>query len=339
VTGVALGDTSYQYSLISLLEQITGCGGIVAYHGIRDSSLLPSTHVSPHAFQAHMEFLAGSYHVLPLTEFVARRRRHRSLRRCVSVTFDDAYLGVLTHGLPVLERLGLPATVFVATGYCRPAERFWWDRLEWLSGRLDAAAAADLLAQAGLPPNAASHQVRDHLLSESHGAVPRRLETAMRRAERQVGAVAERAMTEEELLRLARSDLMDFGCHTVHHYSLPTLAADKVEREIQRSHRWLADRLPRVRPYLAYPYGLYTRATVAAARRCGMEAAFSIEGRAATSRFPLHYCSRIGMADVNRVEGLRLRLAWITIPLVAMRNKGWHPRIRRPGAWSGHSPS
>jgi hypothetical protein len=57
-----------------------------------------------------------------------------------------------------------------------------------------------------------------------------------------------------------------------------------------------------------------------------MEAAFSIEGRAAGSRFDLYTCSRIGMAEVNSLRSLKLRLSWLLIPLIAWRNGGWHPR-------------
>lgn len=36
--------------------------------------------------------------------------------RSFAVTFDDGWVSVLREGLPVLERLGVPATVFVASG-------------------------------------------------------------------------------------------------------------------------------------------------------------------------------------------------------------------------------
>jgi peptidoglycan/xylan/chitin deacetylase (PgdA/CDA1 family) len=306
-----------------VLERALGCGGIVAYHGVREASLLRSAHITPAALQAQLEFVAGSYDVVPLAEFVARRRNGKSLRRCVAITFDDAYSGVLTLGLPILERLRLPVTVFVASSFCRRGKRFWWDRFEWVVRRIDATAKAGLLRSVGLGDQAVDDEVRDRIITHFRGGLPRSLDAELRRAESQVGLVPERAMTGEELLRLARSELVDFGCHSAHHYALPWLAAPKAEKEIRLDHDWLRERLPRVRPYLAYPYGMYTRATVEAARRSGMEAAFSIEGHAATSRFPMYRCSRIGMADVNTVKGLRLRLSWITIPIVAARNRGW----------------
>jgi peptidoglycan/xylan/chitin deacetylase (PgdA/CDA1 family) len=151
-------------------------------------------------------------------------------------------------------------------------------------------------------------------------------ESALAAIEHVVGAVPQRSLTESELMELARSDLIDFGCHTQSHPALPLLSEDEQRREIRQSYIWLADRSPRVYPLLAYPYGLYDDRTVQAARDAGMEAAFSIEGWAARSRFDLYTCPRIGMADVNNLRSLGLRLSWALTPLIAWRNGGRHSR-------------
>lgn len=38
-------------------------------------------------------------------------------RKCFSITFDDGFRSVLEHGLPALEPLGVPATVFVSSAF------------------------------------------------------------------------------------------------------------------------------------------------------------------------------------------------------------------------------
>src|SRR6202008_4899171 len=49
----------------------------------------------------------------------------------VCITFDDGYLDNLTVAAPILEKHGLPATLFLATGYIERAETQWSDRLYW----------------------------------------------------------------------------------------------------------------------------------------------------------------------------------------------------------------
>lgn len=36
----------------------------------------------------------------------------------VALTFDDGFLNFIVHALPILQRYGLPATLFVVSGYC-----------------------------------------------------------------------------------------------------------------------------------------------------------------------------------------------------------------------------
>jgi peptidoglycan/xylan/chitin deacetylase (PgdA/CDA1 family) len=43
-------------------------------------------------------------------------------RKCFAVTFDDGWRSVLEHGFPVLEKLGVPASVFVSSAYADDAD-------------------------------------------------------------------------------------------------------------------------------------------------------------------------------------------------------------------------
>lgn len=51
------------------------------------------------------------------------------------VTFDDAYRSVIELGMPVLERLGLPGTVFVPTAFAGKERPMSWPGIDhWLRG-------------------------------------------------------------------------------------------------------------------------------------------------------------------------------------------------------------
>lgn len=321
-----IGTALERDGVFGLLERIFGTGGVIAYHGVTAEPFLEAVHITAQTLATQLAFLADRYRVIPLREFVARRQAGRSLRGCVAVTFDDAYTGIADRALPTLTRYRLPATVFVATGFARRGGRYWWDRLAWIVSRADEATRqATAIRVTGAPHTSPTESLR--AMVARGGRLSADAEQALRVAERAWGSAPERALTEAELVGLARSELIEFGCHTESHPVLPLLPEPERHREITESYRWLAERLPRVRPFLAYPYGLYDRRTVAAARAAGMEGAFSIEGRAATSRFDRYACPRIGMAEVNDVRGLRLRLNWSAIPLIAWRNGGWHPRV------------
>jgi len=89
---------------------------ILTYHSIseRDSPLK----ISPPLFAEQMEWLAANADVISLPELVDL---HGDLRwaayRTVALTFDDAFADFYTNAAPVLQRLKLPATVFVPTSF------------------------------------------------------------------------------------------------------------------------------------------------------------------------------------------------------------------------------
>lgn len=69
------------------------------------------------AFRAQLTFLARHMRILPLREALGYLASGSLPRRAVSITFDDGYANNYSCALPVLRALGVPATVFVATGY------------------------------------------------------------------------------------------------------------------------------------------------------------------------------------------------------------------------------
>jgi len=87
-----------------------GRSAILTYHSLDDSGSVLS--MPPSVFRRQMEFLASSsIPVVPLDEAVRRPN-------CIALTFDDGFRNLLDHAIPVLDRLRLPATIFVVSGYC-----------------------------------------------------------------------------------------------------------------------------------------------------------------------------------------------------------------------------
>ncbi|HEY5192254.1 MAG TPA: polysaccharide deacetylase family protein [Solirubrobacteraceae bacterium] len=87
---------------------------------------------TPERFERQLEALvARGYRGVTFTEAVNSPPRGRS----VAVTFDDAYRSVRELGLPILNRLGLPATVFAPTDFVGSEKPMKWSGIDqWLHG-------------------------------------------------------------------------------------------------------------------------------------------------------------------------------------------------------------
>ena len=95
---------------------MTARSTIIAYHAIGNCPAEEDPHelfVSEEGFATQMELLARRRNVVTLDAIVDGRIPDG--KPTVAITFDDAYRSVLELAAPVLERYGLPSTVFVPT--------------------------------------------------------------------------------------------------------------------------------------------------------------------------------------------------------------------------------
>jgi peptidoglycan/xylan/chitin deacetylase (PgdA/CDA1 family) len=81
-------------------------------------------------FDWQMAYLARHHEVITCVELARFVDTGKwPSRPCVLVTFDDGYLDNHDVAFPILQRHGIPAVIFVSTGYMGREETFWYDLL------------------------------------------------------------------------------------------------------------------------------------------------------------------------------------------------------------------
>ena len=282
---------------------------VLLYHRVATPARDPwALAVAPERFDAQMALLRRRYRPLRVEELVDALTRGRPLPpRAVAVTFDDAYGDVARNALPLLERHGVPGTVFAVSGMVGGVREFWWDEAERLV--LDAPVLPPALvfrsavdeetlvvppdARAPLPRGVDETEWRAwentaptarhafyHTLWSRLQPLPAPVRTAaLDTLCEQVGDGGEgRAeylpCSLAELRALHSSTLGEIGAHTVSHPELSALHVDEQAQEILQSRRSLETMLQSRVSLFSYPFG-HLRSYTAETERLVREAGFN----------------------------------------------------------------
>lgn len=258
---------------------------VLMYHEVLPDHIdLPSwLIVRESAFVAQMTWLRQHFEVVdPDTALVrlwsgdGASQVHRPL---AVVTFDDGYAGNLSCVLPVMRRLDLSFTVYVATAVLDSGERFWHDDL-----------ACSLLTRGRGPVIMGTSQgvLR---YTPGYGAPAWRwarinqvLEAIKQLPAQERRSIADsldgrylvpelRMLTRPDLVSLYRDPLVTIGNHTRGHELLDQLSLDEARETIIEAQRELAACTGATPRHFCYPNGNYRPDTVQLVEELGFNTA------------------------------------------------------------------
>lgn len=275
---------------------------ILKYHRVNDEDDPFFPALATDIFERQMAMIASIYVVLPLEELVARMMRNTVPRNALAITFDDGYRDNLTHAAPVLARYGLPASIFLATGFIGSADVPWFDRVafafktcratawrtSWdetivLDTLADRLSALDrVLARLKMLPDAEIRGAVDRLLME--------VDSADRRGGKNV------MLGWDDVHALAGLGF-SIGAHTISHAILSRITAERAWTEIDGSRAMIAAACGRPPRVFAYPNGGagdYTGAVARLVRDAGFSCAVTTRFGVNTMATPLYELRRGG---------------------------------------------
>jgi len=177
----------------------------------------------------------------------------------VWISFDDGWRGNLNL-LPVIERYGVPVTIFLTTEAVEAPGVFWWTCVYDYRSELPDPFCRSVL------------RIWDLLETERRAII----EPVLRRHR---GEYARQALTIDEVQKLSRSPLVSFGSHTVGHPSLPRCDSVQLDDELRVSKKSIEEWTGSPVNVLAYPRNEFDGREKDALRRNGYELAVTVEER------------------------------------------------------------
>lgn len=285
MTVAAAGKRLFQWSgaLAAVRFRNRGYLRILMYHRFGEGGRLRPQ------FERQCRHLRRHYRVLELRE-VARRLADGSRfpPHAVVITVDDGHADFYREAYPVLRRWGLPATLYLTTGYLDGRCWLWFDLVDYLFEQTGAArleleflgamelrsagakrAAAEAVKEAALRmPNTAREELMAGLPRALKVDVPPR-------------PPARWEPLSWDQVREMASGGIEFGAHTLTHPILSRVADEgRLEREIREPKQRIEQELGRETLHFCYPNGQpgdYTPAIVERVRQAGFQTAVTAE--------------------------------------------------------------
>lgn len=289
---------------------------ILMYHRIAHESFDPwALAVNPQNFARQLEWLSQDRVVLRLPEFAARHRDGSLPAEAVALTFDDGYACAAEVAAPLLEKFGLPATIFLPVDLIEAGALFWWDELQHIvlgcngeTLRLGAELVElgekrrdDIEWKPFASPRTRRQAAFYALWANLRLKLPAELDAAMAELRSQAAAPPKngdlkRPMAPEQV-RATSSDRIEFGSHALTHPSLPQLSSGEKARQIRGSFERCAALSGNVPLAFAYPYGDFDQESADLVEESGFDCACATGGRCVSRGVGLFALPRIGVCN------------------------------------------
>ena len=265
-------------------------------------------------FDAVCGWLASWFNVLALDEAVTRLKVGTLPARAACLTFDDGYADNLQVALPILQRHGLCATFFIATGFL-DGGRMWNDSvIETL--RICSLSQLDLTALGLGRHTLCTIENRRAAIATLIADLKYRPLNKRVALTEQISRMAQVALPDDLMMRSSevktlREAGMQIGAHTVSHPILARLTQAQAYQEIAGGKLYLEKLLGERISLFAYPNGKpgedYSPDTVAQVRSLGFDAAVCTQWGASSLSSDFFQIRRFSPWDSSKQRfGLRL---------------------------------
>lgn len=295
---------------------------ILTYHRVNDHRDPFFGAMPTRIFERQVQHLARHYVVLPVEELVDRMAAGTAPRNAAAISFDDGYRDTLTHAAPILAAYGLPATVFLATGFIGTAEVSWYDRLA-SAFKLSPRASVTTPSEQELQLDTldarltALSRVRAHLKTLPEEQFRRSFHRILENLQAGERHSAKNRMLTWDDVHALRGLRFRIGAHTVTHPILSRVSAERARAEIVGSREMIQAACGTAPRAFAYPNGGpadYTAAVVDIVREAGFSCAVTTRFGLNTSRTSPWELLR-GQPWEEDLPTFALKLAWYRMTL------------------------
>lgn len=236
---------------------------VICFHEVHDQVLLNNT----------IESLKNNYHIIAMEELEAYYYDNKNLKNSCHLSFDDGDSSFYRNVLPVIKKHKIPVSTYVSPSMARNQKNFWFQEIAGYQTeklleitRKVTREEAENIKSVDLKKFLKTQQLE--VIWEIIGSYQKKTNTPMK---------APMNMTEEQLIEVKSSGLVDIGAHTLNHPILPNETHETAMQEITGSIDQLSDLLNCPIRYFVYPNGDYGEREMNILKDKGIKLAFTTE--------------------------------------------------------------
>jgi peptidoglycan/xylan/chitin deacetylase (PgdA/CDA1 family) len=286
-------------------------GALILYgHRVSDDDEGYLQGLKPEWLEQQLAYLTRHYEVIPLRTLVECFEQKRPVpQRSVVLTFDDGFRDNLTNAFPILQKYGVPATIFVVTGSLTHGDLPWSQRLGYIFQHTTEATLRQPLVAEGewdlSTPEArvAAYSKAKQPIREM-GREARDRTIAKIAAELRVEPPRDRMLTWGHARELQAAGF-EIGAHTYSHPLLAKIPLEEARWEMASSMQDLKDRLGVGRPAFCFPAGSQNAELRSLVENMGFRSVFIPNRRIRQNSLGTvnqHSLSRLGMPNAPSVN-------------------------------------
>ena len=257
----------------------------------------------PEILYEQCRFLKQSFEVLPLQEIARCLTSGAKIPdRALAVTIDDGYRDFLDYAFPVFQKTGIPATVFLITGFLDRKLWPWWNQVEYATLH-SRKRLVELPQQVFSLDDDARRRQTSSALCEWLVKIPNSGRLAFLK---RIPELFEMEIPEEpppqyapmswDEVRSLEQQGIEFGAHTETHPVLPSIEdRDQLRAEILVSKARVDAELGRPTRHFCYPNGDLNEATLQIVKEAGFETAVTTRAGLNDSHTERYRLMRLGL--------------------------------------------
>lgn len=247
-----------------------GRGVILMYHRVMEDEkmgedLNHGLAVSCSNFEKQLKILKSRFHLCSLNEFVSNLEE-KSNKFMITITFDDGYKDNLLNALPILEKLKIPASIYITTRFLNKEVDIWWYEINDVIQNQSNLSfdyekkKFNFILQNPKQKLSAYRQLTQIFINLKISEQIKLLEKITNTKKRK--NYSEICLNSEEVKILGKHSLITIGSHGHNHLNLTILNESEIKYEINHSSKILENLLGYKVQHFCYPYGEKKQASI-----------------------------------------------------------------------------